>query len=150
MTLTRWNPLREMDDLFDRFNRSFGRLPALRGEGSQETMTLADWAPSVDVSETDNEYLIKVELPGVEKSDVKVSIHEGVLTIQGERKMEREEKNKKYHRVERAYGRFARSFVLPENVDETSVSASHKDGLLNVTLGKVEQAKPKAIEVKVA
>jgi HSP20 family protein len=113
-------------------------------------MTIHDWSPSVDVSETDKEYLIKVELPGVDKQDVKVSIHEGVLTIQGERKLESEEKNKKYHRVEREYGRFARSFVLPENVDETSVGASHKDGLLNVTLGKVEQAKPKAIEVKVA
>jgi len=150
MTLTRWNPLREMDDLFNQLGRSCGRVPARRGESGQETMTIHDWSPSVDVSETDNEFLIKVELPGVDKQDVKVSIHEGVLTIQGERKLEREEKNKKYHRVEREYGRFARSFVLPENVDETSVSAGHKDGLLNVTLGKVEQAKPKAIEVKVA
>jgi HSP20 family protein len=150
MNLTRWNPLREMDDLFSQFGRSFGRLPALRGEGGRESMTIHDWSPSVDVSENDNEYLIKVELPGVDKKDVKVSIHEGVLTIQGERKLEREEKNRKYHRVEREYGRFARSFVLPENVDEATVSASHKEGLLNVTLGKVEQAKPRAIEVKVA
>lgn len=150
MTLTRWNPFRDMEDMFDRFNRSCGRLPAMRGEGSSEVLTIADWAPSVDISETDTEFVIKVELPEVRKEDVKVSIHEGVLTIQGERKMEREEKKKKYHRVERAYGRFARSFMLPENVDEESISASHKDGMLNVRLGKVEEAKPKSIEIKVA
>ena len=150
MTLTRWNPFRDMEDMFDRFNRSCGRLPATRSEGSSEVLTIADWAPSVDISETDTEFVIKVELPEVRKEDVKVSIHEGVLTIQGERKMEREESKKKYHRVERSYGRFARSFMLPENVDEESISASHKDGMLNVRLGKVEEAKPKSIEIKVA
>lgn len=150
MTLTRWSPFREMEDLFDRFSRSFGRLPATRGEGDRETMTVADWAPTVDITESDNEYLIKVELPEVPKREVKVSVHDGVLTIQGERKMEREEKSKKYHRIERAYGKFARSFTLPEDVDETSITASHKDGMLNVRLGKSEQAKPKTIEVKVA
>lgn len=150
MTLTRWNPLRDMEEIFDRFNRSYGRLPALRSEGSQELMTIADWAPTVDVSETDDEYLIKVELPEVRKEDVKVTIHDGVLTLQGERKLEREEKNKKYHRVERAYGSFARSFTLPENVDDNSVKARHKDGMLYLHLGKTEEAKPKSIEVKVA
>ena len=149
MTLTRWNPLREMDEIFDRFNRSFGRHPA-RGEGSQELMTVADWAPTVDISETEDEYLIKVELPGVPKEDVKVTIHDGVLTLQGERKLEREEKNKKFHRVERAYGSFARSFTLPDNVDGNKVTAEHKDGLLYLHLNKVEEAKPKSIEVKVA
>ena len=149
MTLVRWSPLREMDDMFDRFNRAFSRVPAVR-EGGQETMAIADWAPTVDISETDNQYLIKVELPGVEKNDVKVSVHDGVLTIQGERQMEHEEQGKKFHRVERAYGRFARSFVLPENVDATKIDAAHKDGLLNVTLEKAAEAKPKAIEVKVA
>jgi HSP20 family protein len=139
-----------MEDLFDRFDRSFGRLPALRGEGGQEALAIADWAPTVDISETGEEFLIKVELPGVSKQDVNVAIHESVLTIQGERKMEREESGKKYHRVERSYGRFARSFLLPENVDENTVSASHKDGVLNVRLGKVEEAQPKSIEVKVA
>jgi HSP20 family protein len=139
-----------MEDLLDRFNRSLGSLPARRSEGSQEALTIADWAPSVDISETDTEYLIKVELPEVGKDDVKVSINDGVLTIQGERKMEREESDKKYHRVERAYGRFARSFRLPENVDENSISAKHKDGMLDVRLGKAAEAQPKSIEVKVA
>ena len=148
MTLVRWNPLREMDDLMTRFDRAFGR-PSVR-EGAQETMAIADWAPTVDISETDDEYRIKVELTDLPKEGVKVSVHDGVLTIQGERKMENEEEGRKYHRVERAYGRFARTFTLPENVDETKINAAHKDGLLTVTLGKAVEAKPKSIEVKVA
>ena len=146
MTLTRWNPFQEMEDLF----QTFARRPALRGDGGRESVTPADWAPLVDISETDDEYLIKAELPEVRKEDVKVTIHDGVLTLQGERKLEREEKNKKYHRVERAYGTFARSFTLPENVDDNSVKARHKDGMLYLHLGKTEEAKPKSIEVKVA
>ncbi len=141
MTLTRWNPLREMDEVLDRFNRSFG---------NQEQMTVADWAPSVDISETDDEYLIKVELPGVPKEDVKVTVHDGVLTLQGERKLEREQEGNTFHRVERSYGSFARSFTLPENVDGGSVHAKHRDGLLYLHLGKLEATKPRSIEVKVA
>ena len=150
MTLTRWSSFRDMEDLFDRFSRSFGSLPAVRGKGSREALAIADWAPTVDISETDTEFVIKVELPEVGKDDVKVSIHEDVLAIQGERKMEQEESNKKFHRVERAYGRFARSFMLPENVDESSVSAKHKDGVLTLRLTKTAEAQPKSIEVKVA
>jgi len=150
MTLTRWTPLRDMEDLFDRFNRSFGNLPSLRGEGDRESLAVADWAPRVDIAETDTEYRIKVELPEVTKDDVKVSIHDDVLTIQGERKMEKEEKNEKFHRVERAYGRFARSFVLPDNVDRQQVDAKHKDGVLTLRLAKTVEARPKSIEVKVA
>lgn len=148
MSLTRWNPFRDMEMLFDRLDRQRGAVA--RGEDRQELMTVADWTPSVDVSETEDEYLIKVELPEVRKEDVKVTIHDGVLTLRGERKLETEEKNKKFHRVERAYGSFARSFTLPENVDDGSVEAQHKDGMLYLHLGKVEQAKPKSIEVKVA
>lgn len=149
-SLTRWSPFREMEEFFDRFSRPFGvGHPARRGEGSQEIMTIADWCPTVDIAETENEYVIKVELPEVRKEDVKVSINQGVLTIQGERKMEREEKNKRYHRVERAYGSFARSFTIPENVDEGSIRANHKDGMLYLHLGKTEEAKPKAVEVKI-
>ncbi len=148
--LTRWNPFREIDDLFDHVSRSFGRLPAKRGNGSQEVLTVADWAPTVDISETDTEYQVKVELPEVRKEDVNVSVNQGVLTIHGERKLEHEETGKKYHRVERAHGSFARSFTLPDDVDETSIHARHKDGMLYVSVGKTEQAKPRVIEVKVA
>ena len=148
MTLVRWNPLHEMDDLMSRFDRAVGR-PSVR-EGAQKTTAIADWAPTVDISETDNEFRIKVELTGVPKEGVKVSVHDGVLTIKGERKMESEEEGRKYHRVERAYGRFARTFTLPDNVDEAKIDAAHKNGLLTVTLGKAVEAKPKSIEVKVA
>ena len=149
MPMTRWNPLREMETMLDFFNRGLGRRPTPSGEGSQEIMTVADWSPVVDIEENEAEYLIKAELPEVRKEDVKVSINEGVLTLSGERKMEREEKNRKYHRVERTYGSFARCFTLPDNVNEESVRARHKDGMLYLHLGKTEEAKPRSIEISV-
>jgi HSP20 family protein len=104
----------------------------------------------VDISETDKEFTIKAEIPDVKKDDVKVSIDKGVLTIKGEKKLEKEEKGKKFHRVECQYGSFTRSFTLPDNVDESAIKASFKDGVLNVQIQKAEKVKPKAIEVKVA
>lgn len=148
MTLVRWDPFRELEDMSERLNRVFSR-PALRNNG-KESMTVADWMPTVDISETDGEYLIKAELPEVKKEDVKVTVENGVLTLQGERRQEREEKGKKYHRVERSYGSFVRSFTLPESVDEGGVKAEYKDGVLNLHLPKSEKVKPKAIDVKVA
>jgi HSP20 family protein len=148
MTLVRWDPFRELEDMSDRLNRMFAR-PTLRTNG-KETMTVADWMPTVDISETDGEYLIKAELPEVKKEDVKVTVEDGVLTLQGERRQEKEEKGKRYHRVERAYGSFVRSFSLPESVDEGGVKAEYKDGVLNLHLPKTEKVKPKAIDVKVA
>jgi HSP20 family protein len=139
----------------DRLNRVFaglGRpaLPRTNGPEGREALTVPDWAPVVDITETDNEYLIKAEIPEVKRDDVKVSVQNGVLTLQGERKKEKEEKGKKFHRVERYYGSFLRTFSVPDNVDETKVVAEFKDGVLNVHLPKTEKAKPKAIEVKVA
>jgi HSP20 family protein len=150
MTLVRWDPFRELEDMSDRLNRMFSRpaLPRTNANG-KETMVVADWVPSVDVSETDGEYQIKAEIPDVKKEDVKVTVEDGVLTIQGERKHEKEEKGKKYHRVERSYGSFVRSFTLPDLVDEEKVKAEFKDGVLNLQLPKSEKAKPKAIEVTV-
>ena len=148
MTLVRWDPFRELEDVSDRLNRMFNR-PALDRTSGKETMVAADWVPSVDVSETDGSYQIKAEIPDVKKEDVKVTLEDGVLTIQGERKQEKEEKSKRYHRVERSYGRFVRSFTLPDVVDEEKVKAEFKDGILNLELPKSEKAKPKAIEVKV-
>jgi HSP20 family protein len=112
-------------------------------------MIVADWTPTVDISETDGEYQIKAEIPDVKKEDVKVTLEDGVLTIQGERKQEKEEKGKKYHRIERSYGSFVRSFSLPDVIDEEKVKAEFKDGVLSLHLPKSEKAKPKAIEVKV-
>jgi len=124
--------------------------PALPQTNSKETMVDADWVPSVDVSETDGAYQIKAEIPDVKREDVKVTLEDGVLTIQGQRKQEKEETGKKYHRVERSYGSFIRSFTLPDLVDEEKVKAEFKDGVLHLQLPKSEKAKPKAIEVKVA
>lgn len=148
MNLVRWDPFRELEEMSNRLNRIFHR-PALRTGNGKEALTIADWVPSVDISETDTEYLIKAELPEVKKEDVKVTLQDGVLTIQGERKQEKEEKGKKFHRVERSYGSFVRSFTLPDYVDDAKVKAEFKEGILNLHLPKSEKAKPKAIEVRV-
>lgn len=145
MALIKWEPMREIEDMFDRYTRAMG-WPSNRG---QELITTGDWSPRVDISETDNEFIVKAEIPEVKKEDVKVSVDNGVLTIQGERKQEKEEKGEKFHRVERYYGSFVRSFTLPDNVDETKVKATFKDGMLNLQIPKTAETKPKAIEVKV-
>jgi HSP20 family protein len=149
MALVRWDPFRELEEVSDRLNRMFAR-PAVSRTNGKETMIVADWTPSVDISETEGEYQIKAEIPDVKKDDVKVTLEDGVLTIQGERKHEQEEKGKKFHRIERSYGSFVRTFSLPDVIDEGKVKAEFKDGVLNLHLPKSEKAKPKAIEVKVA
>lgn len=143
-----WNPSRELAEMSDRLNRVFARVP--RGGNENEAMTVADWTPSVDISETTAKYVIKAEIPEVKKEDVKVTLEHGVLTVQGIRRQEPEEKGRKYHRVERSYGTFVRSFSLPDLVDDTKVQAVFKEGILILHLPKSEKAKPKAIEVKVA
>jgi HSP20 family protein len=147
--LMRWDPFRELEDMSERLNRMFNR-PAARVANGKETITVADWIPTVDIAETDAEYQIKAELPEVKKEDVKVTVEDGVLTIAGERRHEAEEKGKKFHRVERSYGSFVRSFTLPDHVDDTKVKAEYKDGVLHLHLPKSEKAKPKAIDVKIA
>ncbi|OGW64469.1 MAG: heat-shock protein Hsp20 [Nitrospirae bacterium RIFCSPLOWO2_02_FULL_62_14] len=123
--------------------------PAARSTDGKEAITVADWIPTVDIAETDAEYQIKAELPEVKKEDVKVTVEDGELTISGERRHETEEKGKKYHRVERSYGSFVRSFTLPDHVDDAKVKAEYKDGVLHLHLPKSEKAKPKAIDVKI-
>ena len=145
--LTKWNPFRELEDIQSRLSSLFGRTP-LRGFG-EEAMTVSEWTPLVDIAEDDKEYLIKAELPEVKKEDVKVTVENGVLTITGERKFEKEEKGKKYHRLERAYGSFMRSFTLPEGAAGDKISAEFKDGVLKVHLAKSPEAKPKSVNVKV-
>ncbi|MGA7881530.1 MAG: Hsp20/alpha crystallin family protein [Terrimicrobiaceae bacterium] len=145
--LTKWNPFRELEDIQSRLSSLFGRTP-LRGFG-EEAMTVSEWTPLVDIAEDDKEYLIKAELPEVKKEDVKVTVEGGVLTITGERKFEKEEKGTKYHRLERAYGSFMRSFTLPEGAAGDKISAEFKDGVLKVHLAKSPEAKPKSINVKV-
>jgi len=148
-TLTKWDAFRDLEDLSDRLQRVFGPRRLVHGNGGREAMTVADWIPSVDVAEDPERYLIKVEIPEVKREDVKVDVQDGVLTIHGERKQEKEEKGKRFHRIERSYGTFLRSFTLPDDVDGSQIVAEFKDGILNVTLPKSEAARPKAIEVKV-
>lgn len=148
MNLIKWDPFRELEDVSNSLNRFF-RRSEVRAEPDREIMKVVDWIPSVDISETDTAYLIKAEIPDVKKEDVKVTMQDGMLTIQGERKQEKEEKSKKFHRIERSYGSFVRSFRVPDDADESAVKAEFKDGMLNVTLTKSEKAKAKAIEVSV-
>jgi HSP20 family protein len=147
--LTHWDPYKELDDLQSRLAMVFGRAPVRKDGGKEEAMTVAEWAPLVDIVEDDKEYLIKAELPEVMKEDVKVTVQDEVLTVAGERKFEKEEKGKRYHRIERAYGSFTRSFTLPEDADSERVVAEFKDGVLKVHLPKSEKAKPKSVEVKI-
>ncbi|MEQ6885659.1 Hsp20/alpha crystallin family protein [Salicola sp. Rm-C-2C1-2] len=148
--MTRWNPLAEFEDILDRYNRQI----ANRGtdpdtSGNREILQKTDWAPSVDITENNDAFVITAELPGIRKEDVKVSVQDGVLTIQGERSFENTEDDSRRHRVERFYGHFSRSFTLPENVDDENIKANYRDGVLELTLAKQHKAKPRAIEVEV-
>lgn len=150
MNLTKWDPFRELEDMSQRLNRIFGRSLIGRDKHSESIRTI-EWVPVVDVSETDQAYLISAEIPDVRKEDVKVTVADGMLTLQGERKQEKEEKNKRYHRIERSYGSFMRSFDLPDNIDQTAIQAEFKDGMLTLTMPKTAPtAATKAIEVKVS
>lgn len=153
MQLMRWDPFREMEEISERLNRTLGRPflgRALPAGGAEEALVTAEWAPLVDIEETDKEYLVKAELPEVKKEDVKVTLEDGVLTIQGERRLEKEEKGKKIHRIERSYGKFLRTFTVPRDVDEKKILADFKEGVLTVHVPKAEVFKPREIEVKVA
>jgi HSP20 family protein len=145
----KWDPFKELQDMSHRLNRFFG-APAPRTDAGREPLTVADWAPSVDISESGGEYVIKAEIPEVKKEDVKVTLEDGLLTIQGERKQEKEEKGKRFHRIERSYGSFLRSFEVPANVDADKIKADFKEGMLTLTLPKSEKAKPKALEVRIS
>lgn len=151
MSLIRWDPFRELEDVSERLNRMFQRpMLARTTEAGRERLTVPDWAPAVDIVETPEEFVLKADLPEIKKEEVKVTVENGVLAIEGERKQEKEEKGRRYHRIERSYGTFLRTFAIPDNVDETKVRAEFKDGILSLRLPKAEKAKPKAIDVKVA
>lgn len=144
--ITRWNPIREFDDLQNRILHTLYRKSGNR-DVDQQPLIATEWSPPVDIIEDDKQYLIKAELPEVSKEDVKVTLENGMVTIRGERKFEKEEKEKKYHCIERGYGCFMRSFTLPADADPNQVSADFKDGVLQVRLGKCEEKVPKQIEV---
>ena len=144
MNITRWEPFREIEDMFRQYSPFFTR--ALRRNGEDGV----GWTPAADITETDKEYLIKAELPEVKKEDVKVTLDNGALTISGERRQEKEQKEENEIRVERFYGTFSRTFALPDNIDPKGIRAETKDGVLRVHIPKTEMStsKPVTIEVK--
>ena len=148
--VTTWNPLREMDEAQNRLNRFFlGGFPARMGTGEIPSLTVADWSPEVDISQDDHEYLLKADLPEMKKDDVRVTVEDGILCVSGERKSVKEDQKKKFHRIERSYGTFRRSFTLPEDADSTKVTAEFRDGVLKVHLPITTKTRSKALEVKV-
>ena len=149
--VTTWNPLREMDEAQNRLNRIFlGDFPARIGSGEIHSLTVADWSPEVDVSEDDHGYLLKADLPEMKKDDVRVTVEDGILSVSGERKCQKEDEKKKFHRIERSFGTFRHNFTLPEDADSTKVTAEFRDGVLKVHLPTTPIAKSKATQVKVA
>jgi HSP20 family protein len=155
MALIRWNQSHELDrwpsDFFGiqrEINRVFDNF-VRGGMQADESFATSYWTPAVDIVEQENEYLVKMELPGVNKDEVKISLESNILTIKGEKKQEKEEKSKNLHRIERSYGSFQRSFTLPTTVKSDKIDAVFKDGVLSVSLPKAEEMKPKQIEVKV-
>lgn len=148
--MSSWDPFRDLETTRGRLASIFGPLARARDLDKDEALTVAEWAPLVDIVEDEHEYLIKAELPEVKKEDIKVSVADDVLTIAGERVMMKEEKNRKCRRIERAYGSFARSFTLPDDADPGKIAAEFKDGLLRVRLPKSAKPQARAVDVKVA
>ena len=144
MNMQVWNPFQEFENLMERYNKSGGK-------NLSNDLSFADWSPSVDVEEDEDKYVIKADLPGVDKKDIDVKLENGVISIRGEKKTEKETgKGTKRHRTERFHGTFARSFTLPDAVMEDKVDASYKDGVLLLTIPKSEEVKPKSIDIKVS
>jgi len=144
MAITRWSPFRELEALQDRINRLFGET----GFSGLPKAELA-WAPAVNILEDENAVVVKAELPDMNEKDVEVKIENNVLSIKGEKKLEKEEKKENYHLIESSYGSFSRSFSLHGNLDADKASAKYEKGVLRITLPKKEEAKPKQIKVKV-
>lgn len=148
MNVVRWDPFAEVNTLFSRLmpgGRAGWPQLGIEGNGSRTF----EWSPSADISETDKEYVIRAELPAVRKEDVHVTVSEGVVTIRGERKQQKEEKSEKFHRVENVYGNFERSFSLPDNVIADAVKCESRDGILTVHLPKTEMTKQKVKQITV-
>ena len=145
--LTRWDPAREYSTLQDRMNRLFRE--SYSPEGPEEALTTTGFAPPVDIYEDEHTITLKLEVPGIDEKDIDVRIENTTLTVHGERKIEKEEKEENFRRVERQYGSFTRSFTLPSSVDTGQVSAHYDKGVLKLSLAKKAEAKPKQIKVNV-
>jgi len=152
MALVKWNPARELLSVEREFNKLFNSLGSRFGlmeSTEDEEFENAVWMPLTDISEDKENFSLRLDLPGVKKDEVKISYNDGQLTISGERKQEKETGDSKYHRVERAYGKYYRSFTLPSKIKEDKIEAEFKDGQLIITVPKAEEAKPKEIPIKI-
>jgi HSP20 family protein len=149
MAIVRWEPFRDLVAVQSRLNRIFDEAFQGSPRGEEDWALGGQWAPSVDIFEHEGNLVLKAELPGIEPKDVDVRVENNVLTLRGERKLETEVKREKYHRVERSYGTFSRSFTLPSVVDTEKIKAEYRDGVLQVTLPQREEVKPKQIQVSV-
>lgn len=149
MAIVRWEPFRDLLSLQDRMNRIFGEYRQAAGASDDEWALGGSWAPAVDIYEQGNDIVLKAELPGVDPKDLDIRLENNVLTLRGQRKLENEVKKESYHRVERSYGSFSRSFTLPSVVDQAGIKAEVRDGILKLVLPKREEAKPKQIEISV-
>ena len=145
--LTRWEPFREFATLQDRINRAFRESYA--GADRDDSLTTSSFAPAVDVYEDEHKVTLKIEVPGIDEKNIDVRVENNTLTVHGERKIEKEEKEENYRRVERQYGSFTRTFTLPQTVDTESVSANYDKGVLKIALPKKAEAKPKQIKVSI-
>jgi HSP20 family protein len=148
MTLTKWEPLRDLLTLQDRMNRLFD--DSMRGIRPEENaLSSGIWSPPVDIYETEGDVILKAELPEVNQKDIDIQVENNTLTLKGERRFEKETKKENFHRIERAYGTFTRSFTLPNAIDQEKIHADYKDGVLKITMPKREETKSKQIKVAV-
>ena len=146
MTLVRWSPWREMVTMQDRMNRFLGDSQTGAGFGDDQ-LEMTNWHPSVDIYDRDEKIVIKAELPGLEKKDISIDVKDRILTLKGERTYDNGVNDKKYYRRDRAFGKFQRSFTLPDGLDPEKINADYKDGLLSVEIPKSEKEKPKQITI---
>jgi HSP20 family protein len=150
MSVMRWDPFRDLTSIQDEMNQMFDRVFGRHGAGREAGLSAATWAPAVDISERKDAYVVNAEVPGTRPEDLEVTLEDGLLTIQGERRMEEESSDRQYHRVERRFGSFRRSITLPSQVQADAIEASYSDGVLQVVVPKAESAKPKKIDVRPA
>ena len=145
MAIIRWDPFRDMVTLRERMNKLFEDMAASRGE--EKDLATSSWAPAVDIYETESEVVLTAEIPGIEEKDVEIKVEDNTLTLRGERKFEKETKEENYHRIERAYGSFFRSFTLPNYVDQDKIEAEHENGILKVRMPKRAELKPRKVKI---
>jgi len=145
MAIIRWDPFRDLITLREKMNRLFEDAFAARGE--EKDLMASTWTPSVDIYETENEVVLTAEVPGIEDKNIEIKIEDNTLSIKGERTLEKETKEENYHRIERAYGSFYRSFTIPHNVDQDKIQAEHESGVLKITMPKKPELKPQKVKI---